>query len=114
METIKEAKYKKKMVWWCNKRVRPVSFRPGEYVYRRNEAIKVKQSGKLDPTWEGLYQVLEAFQSGSYKLDQRKIRTCYSRRMDEQFVGSFSTFFKYPTCYSQGTNEKSERAIHEE
>ncbi|GKA70160.1 reverse transcriptase domain-containing protein [Tanacetum coccineum] len=68
MAAIKEAKYKKKMEQQYNKRVRPVSFRPGEYVYRRNEASRAENQGKLGPTWEGPYQILEAFKKGSYKL----------------------------------------------
>ncbi|GJU12156.1 reverse transcriptase domain-containing protein [Tanacetum coccineum] len=68
MAAIKEAKYKKKMEQQYNKRVRPVSFRLGEYVYRRNEASRAENQGKLGPTWEGPYQILEAFQKGPYKL----------------------------------------------
>ncbi|GKF77617.1 hypothetical protein Tco_0230087, partial [Tanacetum coccineum] len=41
-----------------NKKVRPASFRPGEFVYRRNEASRM----------EGPYRVTEAFENGSYKL----------------------------------------------
>ncbi|GKC10583.1 reverse transcriptase domain-containing protein [Tanacetum coccineum] len=68
MAAIKEAKYKKKMEQQYNKRVRPVSFRLGEYVYQRNEASRAENQGKLGPTWEGPYQILEAFQKGPYKL----------------------------------------------
>ncbi|GJU54526.1 reverse transcriptase domain-containing protein [Tanacetum coccineum] len=42
--------------------------RPGEFVYRKNEASKVKDQGKLDPKWEGPYRVTEAFENSSYKL----------------------------------------------
>nr|GEU72887.1 reverse transcriptase domain-containing protein [Tanacetum cinerariifolium] len=50
MEAIKEAKYKKKMEQQYNKRVRSVSFFPGKYMYRRNEANRAENHEKLAPT----------------------------------------------------------------
>ncbi|GKG42606.1 reverse transcriptase domain-containing protein, partial [Tanacetum coccineum] len=44
---IREARYKMKMEQYYNKRVRPTSFKVGEYVYRKNEAIRVENLGKL-------------------------------------------------------------------
>ncbi|GKC20745.1 hypothetical protein Tco_1022895 [Tanacetum coccineum] len=40
--TIREAKYKKKVEQYYNKRVRPVSFRVRDFVYQRNEASRVE------------------------------------------------------------------------
>ncbi|GKC00270.1 reverse transcriptase domain-containing protein [Tanacetum coccineum] len=37
---IREARYKTKMEQYYNNKVRPSGFRPGEFVYRRNEASK--------------------------------------------------------------------------
>ncbi|GKA62139.1 hypothetical protein Tco_0761658 [Tanacetum coccineum] len=54
---IREAKYKTKMEQYYNKRVRPAGFRPGEFVYRRNEASRMENEGKLGPNWEGPYRV---------------------------------------------------------
>ncbi|GJV02422.1 hypothetical protein Tco_1335991 [Tanacetum coccineum] len=65
---IREAKYKTKMEQYYNKRVRLAGFRPGEFVYRRNEASRMEDEGKLGPNWEGPYRVTEAFENGSYKL----------------------------------------------
>ncbi|GJZ97681.1 reverse transcriptase domain-containing protein [Tanacetum coccineum] len=65
---IREARYKIKMEHYYNKRLRPVSFRVGDYVYRKNEASRVKDLGKLGPKWEGPYLVTKAYQNGSYKL----------------------------------------------
>ncbi|GJV73638.1 reverse transcriptase domain-containing protein [Tanacetum coccineum] len=65
---IREARYKTKMEQYYNKKVRPAGFRPGEFVYRRNEASRVEDQGKLGPKWEGPYRVTEAFENGSYKL----------------------------------------------
>ncbi|GKA66210.1 reverse transcriptase domain-containing protein [Tanacetum coccineum] len=65
---VREAKYKTKMEQYYNKRVRPAGFRPGEFVYRRNEASRMENEGKLGPNWEGPYRVTEAFENGSTKL----------------------------------------------
>ncbi|GJT08523.1 reverse transcriptase domain-containing protein [Tanacetum coccineum] len=65
---IREARYKTKMEQYYNKKVRPTGFRPGEFVFRRNEASRVEDQGKLGPKWEGLYRVMEAYENGSYKL----------------------------------------------
>nr|GEX38966.1 hypothetical protein [Tanacetum cinerariifolium] len=46
---IREAKYKKKMKQYYNKRVHPVSFKVGDVVYRSNEASRVENQGKLGP-----------------------------------------------------------------
>ncbi|GKE83351.1 hypothetical protein Tco_1553351 [Tanacetum coccineum] len=56
------------MEQYYNKRVRPTGFRPGEFVYRRNEARRMENEGKLGPNWEGPYRVTEALENGSYKL----------------------------------------------
>nr|GEV09654.1 reverse transcriptase domain-containing protein [Tanacetum cinerariifolium] len=58
---IREAKYKAKMKQYYNKRVRPISFKVGEYVYRKNKASRVENLGKLGLTWEGPYQIVEAY-----------------------------------------------------
>ncbi|GKF37759.1 reverse transcriptase domain-containing protein, partial [Tanacetum coccineum] len=50
---IREAKYKNKVEQYYNKRVRPVSFKVGDFVYRRNEASRMENQGKLGPNWEG-------------------------------------------------------------
>nr|GEW09421.1 reverse transcriptase domain-containing protein [Tanacetum cinerariifolium] len=65
---IREAKYKKKVEQYYNKRVRPVSFRVGDFVYQKNAASRVENQGKLGPNWEGPYRVIEAYDNGSYKL----------------------------------------------
>ncbi|GJR16181.1 reverse transcriptase domain-containing protein [Tanacetum coccineum] len=65
---IREARYKMKMEQYYNKRVSPTSFKVGEYVYRKNEASRVENLGKLGPKWEGPYLIVKAYQNGSYKL----------------------------------------------
>ncbi|GKD99984.1 hypothetical protein Tco_1387968 [Tanacetum coccineum] len=66
--TIREAKYKTKMEQYFNQKVRPMSFKPEECVFRRNEASRVEDQGKLGPKWEGPYRVTEAYQNDSYKF----------------------------------------------
>ena len=65
---IEEARSKSKMEKYYNAKVRGTSFKPGDYVYRSNEASQVKDTGKLGPKWEGLYEVAEALGGGAYKL----------------------------------------------
>ncbi|GJS75916.1 reverse transcriptase domain-containing protein [Tanacetum coccineum] len=48
-EAIREAKYKKKVETYYNKRVCPMSFKVGDFVYRKNPASRVKNQGKLGP-----------------------------------------------------------------
>ncbi|GJS72813.1 reverse transcriptase domain-containing protein [Tanacetum coccineum] len=48
---ITEAKHKTKIEQYYNQKVRPTSFKPDEYVFRRNEASRVEYQGKLGPKW---------------------------------------------------------------
>ncbi|GKB81254.1 hypothetical protein Tco_0948149 [Tanacetum coccineum] len=79
---IQEAKSKKKMEKYYNSRVRGTSFKPGDMVYRSNEASHARDEGKLGPKWEGPYEVKESLRKGAYKLKDRKgnemPRTCQS------------------------------------
>ncbi|GKE51696.1 reverse transcriptase domain-containing protein, partial [Tanacetum coccineum] len=63
-----EAKSKAKMEKYYNARVRNTAFRPGDFVYRNNEASNAKNSRNLGPKWEGPYEVVEALGRGAYKL----------------------------------------------
>ncbi|GJW52303.1 reverse transcriptase domain-containing protein [Tanacetum coccineum] len=56
---IREAKSKAKMEKYYNAKVHSTTFRPGDFVYRSNEASQAKESGKLGPKWEGSYEVVE-------------------------------------------------------
>ncbi|GJW68882.1 reverse transcriptase domain-containing protein [Tanacetum coccineum] len=68
---IQEAKSKAKMEKYYNARVRNISFRPGDFVYRNNEASHAEEGGKLRPKWEGPNEVTEALGKGAYKLRDR-------------------------------------------
>ncbi|GJT62896.1 hypothetical protein Tco_1006429 [Tanacetum coccineum] len=49
-------------------KVRGISFRPGDFVYRANHASLAEDTRKLGPKWEGPYEVTEALGKGAYKL----------------------------------------------
>ncbi|GJV28257.1 hypothetical protein Tco_1384705 [Tanacetum coccineum] len=69
--TIREAKSKAKMEKYYNSKVRSMSFKPGDLVYRNNEASRAEDTVKLGPKWEGPYEVTEALGKGTYKLRDR-------------------------------------------
>ncbi|GKF30821.1 hypothetical protein Tco_0100619, partial [Tanacetum coccineum] len=66
--TIREAKAKLKMTKYYNARVRGVTFRPRDFVYRSNDASHAIDGGKLGPKWEGPYEITKALGDGAYKL----------------------------------------------
>nr|GEV62653.1 reverse transcriptase domain-containing protein [Tanacetum cinerariifolium] len=90
---IREAKSKAKMEKYYNSKVRSASFKPGDLVYRNNDASRVKDIGKLGPKWEGRYEVTKALGKGAYKLRDRdgkqlprtwnvcNLKKCYIHKM---------------------------------
>nr|GEV72923.1 reverse transcriptase domain-containing protein [Tanacetum cinerariifolium] len=66
------AKAKFKMTKYYNARVRSVTFRPGDFVYRSNDASHAVNERKLSPKWEGPYELTEALGDGAYKLRSTK------------------------------------------
>nr|GEU37614.1 reverse transcriptase domain-containing protein [Tanacetum cinerariifolium] len=70
---IREAKRNAKMEKYYNSKVPNTSFKPGDLVYRSNEASHAKESRNLSPKWEGPYEVMEALGNGAYKImDQNR------------------------------------------
>ncbi|GKB06004.1 reverse transcriptase domain-containing protein [Tanacetum coccineum] len=69
---IQEAKSKAKIEKYYKSKVRDTSFKPGDMVYRSNDASHAKDGGKLGPKWEGPYEVTESLGKGAYKLKDRK------------------------------------------
>nr|GEW42607.1 reverse transcriptase domain-containing protein [Tanacetum cinerariifolium] len=65
---IREAKAKLKMIKYYNGRVRYVTFRSGDFVYRSNNASHAVDGGKLGMEWEGPYEVTKALGDEAYKL----------------------------------------------
>ncbi|GJX66585.1 reverse transcriptase domain-containing protein [Tanacetum coccineum] len=90
---IREAKSKAKMEKYYNSKVRNTSFKPGDLVYRNNDASRAEDTGKLGPKWEGPYEVTEALGKGAYKLRDRdgkqlsrtwnisNLKKCYVHKM---------------------------------
>ncbi|KAL0345684.1 UNVERIFIED_CONTAM: hypothetical protein Sradi_4399700 [Sesamum radiatum] len=60
-------RYKNIMIKSYNKRVKSRSFRVGDLVLRRANALK--PISKLDPTWEGPYKVTSVIGKGAYELE---------------------------------------------
>ncbi|GKC88326.1 hypothetical protein Tco_1148975, partial [Tanacetum coccineum] len=56
------------MTKYYNDRVRGVTFRPRDFVYRSNDASHAVGGRKLGLKWEGPYKVTEALGDGAYKL----------------------------------------------
>ncbi|GJR55097.1 reverse transcriptase domain-containing protein [Tanacetum coccineum] len=54
---IREAKSKAKMEKYYNAKVQNTSFKPGDLVYRNNDASRAEDTGKLGPEWEGPHEV---------------------------------------------------------
>lgn len=67
---IRLAENKQKVAKYYNARVHPMYFNPGDYVWRKNEASRVEDLGKLGPNWEGPYKVRETHGDGSYILTE--------------------------------------------
>ena len=65
---ISEAKAKAKMKKYYDAKVEHTSFRPGDFVYRANDASHAEDTGKLGPKWEGPYEVIDALGNGAYRL----------------------------------------------
>nr|GFC31349.1 reverse transcriptase domain-containing protein [Tanacetum cinerariifolium] len=57
LAVVSEAKSKSKMIKYYNARVRGMAFKPGDFVYRSNDASHAVAGGKLGPKWEGPYEV---------------------------------------------------------
>nr|GEX71469.1 reverse transcriptase domain-containing protein [Tanacetum cinerariifolium] len=65
---ICEAKAKSRMMKYYNARVHGIAFKPGDFVYRSNDASHAVACEKLGPKWEGPYKVTGAPGNGAYKL----------------------------------------------
>ncbi|GJX60221.1 reverse transcriptase domain-containing protein [Tanacetum coccineum] len=87
---IREAKSKPKMEKYYNSKVRSTSFKPGDLVYRNNDASRIEDTRKLGPKWEGPYEVTEALGKGAYKLRDRDgrqlLRTWNIRNLKKCYI----------------------------
>ncbi|XP_071740102.1 uncharacterized protein [Rutidosis leptorrhynchoides] len=55
---------------YYDKRVKLMSFRIGDYVWRNNEASRAENTGKLGPNWEGPYELIGISATGSYIMER--------------------------------------------
>nr|XP_043612559.1 uncharacterized protein LOC122584465 [Erigeron canadensis] len=70
MAHIRQAENKRQIAKYYNKKVRPMTFKVGDHVWRKNEASRREDLGKLGPKWEGPYKVKETNGDGSYILTE--------------------------------------------
>ena len=69
--SIRMASYQKRLANWYNKRTKPRTFQPGDFVLRKVfENTADPTAGKLQSNWEGPYVVVRAGSAGSYALDK--------------------------------------------
>ncbi|GJX88751.1 reverse transcriptase domain-containing protein [Tanacetum coccineum] len=68
---IRKARSKAKIEKYYNSKVCNTSFKPGDLVYRNNDASHARDSRKLGPRWKEPYEVTEALGKGAYKLKDR-------------------------------------------
>jgi ribonuclease HI len=67
--TIRMASYQQRTAQYFNRKVRPRSFKIGDWVLRKvTIATKDPTQGKLGPTWEGPYRVVKCHRQGAYHL----------------------------------------------
>nr|GEU74436.1 reverse transcriptase domain-containing protein [Tanacetum cinerariifolium] len=96
LAVVSEAKSKSKMMKYYNARVRGMAFKPGDFVYRSNDASHAVAGGKLGPKWEGPYEVTEALSNGAYKLrstEGTRVYECFVYHMFE-FIGHDVAVFR--------------------
>ncbi|XP_076912127.1 uncharacterized protein LOC143570304 [Bidens hawaiensis] len=67
---IREHNYKRQLQKYYDSRVPKCTFDAGDFVFRNNEASGQEPPGKLAPTWEGPYKVIEVLSNGAYKLEK--------------------------------------------
>ncbi|GKB19147.1 reverse transcriptase domain-containing protein [Tanacetum coccineum] len=65
---IREARQKQQVEKYYNQRVYHKQFKVGKFVLRKNKLSKVESTGKLGPKWEGPYEVIETYDTCTYKL----------------------------------------------
>ncbi|XP_071687840.1 uncharacterized protein [Rutidosis leptorrhynchoides] len=66
MAAVKEAINKQRIGSYYNKRVQPLSFQLDDLVWRKNEASRAEDTGKLGSKWEGPYKVIGVSDTGAY------------------------------------------------
>ncbi|XP_077232286.1 uncharacterized protein LOC143868293 [Tasmannia lanceolata] len=65
---IRSAAYKQRVSRYHDTKIHPREYRVGDLVLRRAAVSQPIKAGKLSPTWEGPYKVVEVIRPGSYKF----------------------------------------------
>ena len=65
---LRSARYKIQTEKYYNNKVKHIHLKIGDFVLRRNEASRQEGQKKLDPNWEGPYQVTDIKRTGTYAL----------------------------------------------
>ncbi|XP_071736598.1 uncharacterized protein [Rutidosis leptorrhynchoides] len=82
---IQEAMNKQKIYKYYDKRVKPLSFKMGQYIWLNNEASRAENTGMLGLNWEGPNEIIGTSATGSYILDEitgeRVPRTCHATNL---------------------------------
>ncbi|XP_071739672.1 uncharacterized protein [Rutidosis leptorrhynchoides] len=90
MAAIKEAINKQRIASYYNKRVQPLSFQLDDLVWRKNEACRAEDTGKLGPKREGPYKNIGVSDTGAYRLaslDGRAIkRTWHAQTLKRCYI----------------------------
>ncbi|GJZ23752.1 reverse transcriptase domain-containing protein [Tanacetum coccineum] len=71
---LRSAIYKTQTERYYNNRIRHTHLKIGDFVLRKNEASRQEGHKKLDPNWEGPYQVTDIKRTGTYVLADMKGR----------------------------------------
>lgn len=66
--SLRNARYKRQIESYYNKKVRLNQLQVGDFVLRKNEASRQERQRKLDPNWEGPYQIIDKKCTGTYVL----------------------------------------------
>ncbi|KAJ4821053.1 Pol-polyprotein [Rhynchospora pubera] len=64
---VKMEEYQRRMRKGFDRKVAPKHFQPGDWVLRKIEATG-KQVGKLDPAWEGPFEIIKSIEGRAYHL----------------------------------------------
>ncbi|GKA93283.1 reverse transcriptase domain-containing protein [Tanacetum coccineum] len=90
MPTNSRSQSQVEMTKYYNARVRGVTFRPGDFVYRSNDASRAVDGGKLGSKWEGPYEVTEALGDVAYRLSlSRSIRQQDSKTLRGNAINDY-------------------------
>ncbi|GJS44895.1 reverse transcriptase domain-containing protein [Tanacetum coccineum] len=90
MAALRTAKYKAQTKRYYNRKVKHKALKVGDFVLRKNEASRKEGQKKLDPNWEGPYQVISAKQTGTNTREKEQVEDIVNKTNDvlnDTFIG---------------------------